>query len=347
MNNKERNVYLDITRIVAVLAVIMIHISAEFVVCHNPKSIEFVWGNIFDSISRIGVPLFIMISGALMLDENRIITTKNLIFKNVKIAACLLVFWSAVYSGIYNVLFPLAQGEQLNVRTIITSFILGHFHLWYLYMIIGLYVITPFLREFVKKENKKLVQLFIAISIGTQFIVPILNAVSLVWKDAKILLSFVNQFNFDFFSVYITYYLIGWYIIQIGIKRKWIFYCLGIISLLTIIVYVQITKNYNTAYLNENVLVLLYSVSVFLALNSTSMSNKNEKLNKLIEVLSKLSFGVYIIHPLVLSIYNKVISYSKVPVIFILICFIVVTAISFIGCYIVSKLPIVKKTIRM
>lgn len=308
----------------------MIHISAEFVVCHNPKSIEFVWGNIFDSISRIGVPLFIMISGALMLDENRIITTKNLIFKNVKIAVCLLVFWSAIYSGIYNVLFPLAQGEQLNVRTIITSFILGHFHLWYLYMIIGLHVITPFLREFVKKENKKLVQLFIAISIGTQFIVPILNAVSLVWKDAKILLSFVNQFNFDFFSVYITYYLIGWYI-----------------SLLTIVVYVQITKNYNTAYLNENVLVLLYSVSVFLALNSTSMSGKNEKLNKLIEVLSKLSFGVYIIHPLVLSIYNKVISYSKVPVIFILICFIVVTAISFIGCYIVSKLPIVKKTIRM
>ena len=77
MSNKERNSFLDITRIVAVLAVIMIHTSSGFVTLYDTSSIEFLWGNIFDSISRIGVPLFVMISGSLMLDEEKNITIKT------------------------------------------------------------------------------------------------------------------------------------------------------------------------------------------------------------------------------------------------------------------------------
>jgi len=90
---KERNSALDITRIIAVLAVIMIHVSSKFVVSYDISSVEFLCGNIFDSISRIGVPLFVMISGALMLDEERNVNIKQ----NIKSVVCLLLFWSIVY----------------------------------------------------------------------------------------------------------------------------------------------------------------------------------------------------------------------------------------------------------
>lgn len=69
-NINNRILSLDITRIVAVLAVVMIHSSARFIT-ESKTAYEFTAGNIFDTIARIGVPLFIMISGALMFFLNK------------------------------------------------------------------------------------------------------------------------------------------------------------------------------------------------------------------------------------------------------------------------------------
>ena len=68
--------YLDLLRAFACLSVIMIHVSAEYAV-KEVGSIDFWVGNIFDSISRAGVPIFVMISGAWMLDEEYHFSKKN------------------------------------------------------------------------------------------------------------------------------------------------------------------------------------------------------------------------------------------------------------------------------
>ena len=67
----KRNDSLDVIRIAAVFAVVMTHCTAPFVTNFQPDTAEFLWGNLLDSISRAGVPLFLMISGALFLDERR------------------------------------------------------------------------------------------------------------------------------------------------------------------------------------------------------------------------------------------------------------------------------------
>ena len=72
-----RLVYLDILRIVAICAVLMIHIVAPFVTKYESTTLEFILGNIFDSISRLAVPIFLMVSGALVLDENRSFNCKK------------------------------------------------------------------------------------------------------------------------------------------------------------------------------------------------------------------------------------------------------------------------------
>lgn len=73
-NSKERIVTLDIVRIVAAVAVVMIHSCSRFIMLYGNDTTEFIYGNFFNCISRPGVPLFVMISGALMLDENKEIT---------------------------------------------------------------------------------------------------------------------------------------------------------------------------------------------------------------------------------------------------------------------------------
>lgn len=344
---KERNISLDIIRIVAVLAVIMIHVSTLFVGAEDATAQEFFWGNIFNSISRFGAPLFLMVSGALMLDEKRVIRIKTLISKNIKNIVFLLLFWSVFYACIYSIAIPILEGTPLNYKDIINAILLGHYHMWFLHMIIGIYFITPFLREFVKKENKQLLNLFFAVAVITQFSQPIIKGLSLIVEDVSILLTFIEQFHFDFFGTYVTYYILGWYLTNIDIKKKGLLYCCGIISLLLTIVYVQITKDSSLAYVNSNVFILLYSAAVFLALNSFGTKYvPGIKIKKIIEVSSKLSFGVYITHVVVLSVFNKVFQFIQNPVLFILICFCSITCVSFAGCFLASKIPFVKKLIR-
>lgn len=347
LKNK-RNHLLDIARIIAVLAVVMIHSSATFVTNYELYTNEFIFGNLFDSIARIGVPLFLMISGALFLDENKKITIKSVLSKNVKSLAFITIIWAIMYSAVYNVIFPLLTSKTISVKSFFISIVNGHYHMWYLYMMIGLYIITPFLRKFVSKENKNLVLFFIIISFVVQFLFPTIDKVCALHLDIDFIGKWIDKFHLDFFGGYITYFLVGWYIVHVGVGLKYlkyIIYCLSLISLLIIVFYVDFTGNYTIAYENIGALVFVYSLGVFLAINNIKISFK-EKTIRILAKLSKLTFGVYIIHIIVLALFNTLLPYINHSAIYIILCFIIVVSVSFIGSYIISKIPILKNIIR-
>ena len=85
----QREIEFDILRILAILSVIMIHVSAPYVINYQPNSLQFTVGNILDSISRIGVPFFVLISGTFMLDENKELTINKIAY-NINCLVCLL-----------------------------------------------------------------------------------------------------------------------------------------------------------------------------------------------------------------------------------------------------------------
>ena len=344
----KRNYSLDIIRIIAVLAVILLHSSGGFVADYPLNTNEFVFGNLFDSLSRIGVPLFLMISGALFLDENKKIDLKTILCKNVKNLAIITIIWAIIYSVVNNIIFPLWDREIINVKSFISGIILGYFHMWYLYMIIGLYIITPFLRKFVSKENKTMVLLFISISFCFQFLTPIINVICNLGLNVSLVNTWIENFHLDFFGGYITYFMVGWYIVHIGIKQKWVrcsIYLLGAISLVSIILYVHFTGDSGNAYANIGAPVFLYSISVFLVLNNINF-NFSEKTAKNIVALSKLTFGVYIIHMIFMCLSVKVFPYDGCSAMYIVVRFVIVAFASFFSSYIISKIPLLKKIIK-
>ena len=71
----------DILRIAALLAVISVHISAFFVLKYEPNTMEFITENIFNALSGFAVPVFIMLSGALLLNEDKPFDDKKFIHK--------------------------------------------------------------------------------------------------------------------------------------------------------------------------------------------------------------------------------------------------------------------------
>lgn len=344
-----RNISLDIIRIVAVLFVMMIHCSGVFVVGFEDVPNGFLVGNILDSISRPGVALFLMISGALMLDENKEKNTCDMI-KSAKNILILLVVWLLIYSLIYNVITPLVTDKPIKgLSELIYRTINGHVHMWYLYMIIGIYLATPFLRKFVKKENKNLIGMYIIISACTVFIKPMLTLMSYYISPVVVINEFIDKLHLDFFGCYLTYYILGWYIVHVGIDKKWIrniIYSVGISSVVMIILITQLTGEYNQTYANDCIFVLLYSLGIFLFINNMKYKF-SEKAEGFVILLSKLSFGVYIIHPMFNALVgDRLLINQTNPIIHIPIRFVFVGVLSFVVAYLLSKIPFVKKLIR-
>lgn len=254
--NLKRAIDIDIMRIVAILAVIMIHVSAPYVTNFNEKSMHFLVGNILDSISRIGVPFFVLISGTFLLDTERMLSIKKLIKKVSKLVV-ILITWSAFYALIYN------------FHHFKCAFVYGHYHLWYLYFVIGLYLITPILRLFVNKQNIKLIYYFVILSIFFSYLPNTLDG---IFSHNNSISKFTNLFSMNFVMGLTTYYLTG-YLIKYDFERlqkyKIYFYLAIVVSLLSIILFSQYRTNYNFHaynyfYNNSNILVFMYSVSLFI-----------------------------------------------------------------------------------
>ena len=345
---QKRNVSLDIARIVATFAVVMIHCSADFVSYYPVHSKEFITGNLLDSLSRFAVPVFVMLSGALFLDERKEVTLKTALLKYAAPILVITVVWSVVYSGVYQILMPMSLGKAFSIKSFLLEAYRGYSHMWYLYMIVGLYTITPFLKKFVSVENKNMVLFFILLSLGIQFFAPLINMVSRVWAPIDQIKNWAFRFNLGFFDGYLAYYLMGWYILNVGRKQKlfrWAVWVLGAISFLTIFLYTHFTGDHENAYKNIGILVFLYSSAVFLTINSVDWKLK-EKTAQRLAALSKLTFGVYIVHMMILRSLLRHFPYSKFCGLYMIGLFVAVSAISFGITYVLSRIPILKKIVR-
>ncbi len=152
-----RIIAFDFLRIIAILFVITIHTTAPTFYAYPIKSGGFLLATLLNSISRPAVPIFVMISGALMLDERKQISNKK-IFKKSLYLLLILFGWSIFYASISLIISPPQTG--FSISSFIKAILLGHYHLWFLYMLIGLYLFTPILRLFVKKANSKYILYF-------------------------------------------------------------------------------------------------------------------------------------------------------------------------------------------
>ena len=290
-----------------------------------------------------------MTSGALLLDENRKFSMRDLFMNRIFRTILLLMVWSAVYAIGYGIIAPLIDGSPIQMRGVITSFIMGHFHLWYLYMLIGLYLALPFLRTIVSKANKHLVLLYLGISLFIQFTAPIIRIVGQYWDLAAYITAFLNKFYLNFFCGYISYYLIGWYITHVGISKqlRYLVYLLSLLAVVATILYVNITGDYVNAYDNMNLLVFIYSTGAFLAINSIRLTPKEHTKNGIIKI-SRYSFGMYVVHVLFLSIARNLIPPSLIITPFnLLLRLAIVFLLSWFTTFLLSKIPFVKKAVRI
>ncbi|MBR6790016.1 MAG: acyltransferase family protein [Oscillospiraceae bacterium] len=356
MNTKRIFSY-DIIRLAAILAVIMVHAAAPFVTNTVVGSFDFTTGNFFDSIARFAVPFFVMLSGALTLDEEKSFTTGDMVKKALSMLG-LLAFWALFYALVYQVIFPLCTGGSVSAVGFLNSFVFGHFHLWYLFMLVGLYLITPVLRCFVRRDNAKIVRYFILLSVIFCFGLPVCNAaLDLLLNGvgfgaaAGSLEKLNGKFMMDFAAPYPAYYLAGWYIAHVGLKpaHKKALYAAGAVGLAITFFGTQLTssesvKGWNLFYGETTLHIFLYSAALFTFLHSSFLDRQPGRPD-LVKTLSGLVFGVYILHVMILYVASLIFTFGPAPV-QILLRWAFTAAVTFTVCFSLSKIPGVRKIIR-
>ncbi|MWV43017.1 acyltransferase family protein [Paenibacillus sp. HJL G12] len=309
MLKDKRVIFIDILRILSILAVIILHYSADLLTRTNDfNTIPWWISNFFNSISRFAVPVFFMISGSMIL-RTEIKSYKQFYVKKVLPLIISLVSWSFIYA-VYNQYFVLKS--SMNVFQFFAHFAYGlafdrnYIHLWFLYAIIAIYITVPLISKLVKACSEKDLRYYLffwfLISIFYKFISDMVFRLTSEYINIPIT-------NIPLFMGYLGYFILGYYLynFSIPLKAKNLFCNLGVISLFSTPVATYFASVYNGTldevfYGNYSITTFFMAIGTFIYFKEkeeTLHERMNYKVQKLISSISKASFSIYLIHVLV------------------------------------------------
>lgn len=305
-NPVELSLPVDLIRALAIVLVILLH-STPF---HFQIPKEEVWRwwvvNIYDSMSRPCVPLFVMLSGALLLNPSKIAEPLHIFFrKRLKRIALPFLFWGMVYFAWRR----FAEHEVLTFDSVWRGFVGGYPypypHFWFLYMLIGLYLVTPILRVVVAHAGSKILRYFILLWFLGTAIPPLLGGFASVWLSSY------------FFIVpgWVGYFVLGVYLRTTRL-RSWILYTILFSGFLWSVIgnWLVITSAGATGYLPTifsdflSANVILVSGALFLLLCAApthSLESRFPHAYRLLRRVGQDSFAIYLLHPIVLEVLGE------------------------------------------
>jgi surface polysaccharide O-acyltransferase-like enzyme len=340
--------YFDWLRILASFSVISIHVSAQNWDICPIKSHEWKIFNFYDAIVRFGVPIFFMISGTIFLEKN--ISFSIMLKKYIKNIYINFIFCSFFYS---------LRKKIIKNYTYKKTFLLilnGHYHLWFLYRICGLYLITPFLKEITKKEV--LLNIFLIINFIFGFLFP--NLLTFLFYYSKEYYNTIKQILQKiglngFLNNNLLYYIFGFYLNKKNISPLFriIIYFFGICGMIfsfEITYYASAKKNKKISVNSSNyfnAFLMSIAIFIFFKYNFSCLGNK-KRIKEIIQKLGHLTFGIYIIHPFVIEELNiriKLNTLSFDPLYSVPINSLIIFFISLLIAYFIKLIPFINRYI--
>lgn len=352
--NKKRILWLDYARFFAICSVLLVH-SCEY--AYSLKSNQILELGLFLQIVRItaivvgrlGVPVFLMLSGYLLLDRDyssadkiRLFYKRNLLPLVVSAEAWVLIYTALrlIYGKHDFVLSDLIK-DLLFVKDNAFS------HFWYMPMIIGLYLLIPFVSNAIRKIDLKVIAIPMAVLLVLEFGIRTItifdNAIG--WE-----LNLVKKVFTDFSGgVYGAYVILGYFVKKDAFKKikSWILFTgmlvSGVLTGFTLIYTLKKGYDYHLWYDFTGVLICsLFMFELFSRINS---DNKIVLFfSKFITSVSVLSLGMYFIHKPVLSfIRYRIIDLGFYRPVNLALFFVIIFIVSYVLSLIVSKIPKLRK----
>jgi surface polysaccharide O-acyltransferase-like enzyme len=291
----------DLIRTVAIVLVILLHASTEpytKIELMSPQGVQIWWAsNIYDSIARVCIPLFVMLAGALLLQPSKSDEPIRVFYKKRWARIGLpVIFWGILYFAWGF----LVDGKTFDADSVVQGVLTGpYYQFWFLYLLVGLYILTPILRVFMKHASNRILKYALFVwFIGTA-VMPLLTLFGPYYLSA----------NFFVFTGWIGYFVLGAYLLKIRVSQKILI--VGLIggSLWTIIgTYLTVGSLGESFshffYDGFSINIIIASAALFLLLMAVPTQNLQEKhpiINCLIKLISANTLPIFLLHVIVLE----------------------------------------------
>ena len=344
----EVNFSADLIRALAMLLVIFVHantVSYNISGALTPTSVANWWTiDAYRAAGNFGVPLFIMLTGILLLDPAKCDEPLSVFFKKrwARIGIPM-IFWTAAYFA-WGYYF---NGYPFTVASVFNGLMEGsYYHLGFLYLLIGLYLATPILRIVVKYIDMQRFGYFLILWVVGSFVVPYLQL-------------FI-RYNYNpllfVFSGWIGYFLLGVYLLKTKVK-PWVPYATLTLGVLCAVAGDWAVSIYNpqlNGFFHEYLIfpTIIASAALFLLLLAVP-ANRFEghtKFNGALHWVSQNTLPIFLFHVMILELIGTYLGWRleifalpsilEVPVMTI-----IVFAVTCLILYPLLKMPYVKKII--
>lgn len=308
MEMKNRNVEFDFMRIIACICVIMIHCAVfdqQSLFQYNTWNYQAF--NFWGVISRWAVPAFVMLSGMFIIPNADGISVQKLLIKRVFRMLGAYIAWSCIYSA-YNVFALGSIYAGTKFKTFIDGCFSGELHMWYLPMIAGLYIISPILAILVRNIDKRWTKYWIVMMFIVSSLIPFVVHMNV--KFISVIIDSISGYmDIQFLGGWTLYFIIGYYI---GIHEfnKQEHVLIAFVAFISFVFTMFATVGVSfmrgdtlgvLPYEYPNIFLMSVGIMVFFK-DCISKRNFIIRYQKIIEKLSKLTFGIYLSHVLILKI---------------------------------------------
>ncbi len=345
------SVPVDLIRTVAIVGVVVLHATTD-ATSFDPYAPFEVWRwwivDVYQSLSRVGVPLFAMLSGALLLQPYKNESLSVFFKKRWARIGLPFLFWGAIYFAWTFVTKP----ETFTSNYIIQSVLSGpEFHFWYLYMLIGVYMFIPLLRVMAAHADRKLIKYFLIVWLVGAIIIPIPGLFG----------AYHFESNLFIIPLWVGYFVLGLYLLDVKMRRKTlsILFIIGIA--LTAIGTYFMAANFGgplTYFFHDyfSPTMILASVALFLLLNTfqappNQTEPRHPKIRWLLKKISENTLPIYLLHVIIIeslqqgyfgftissNTMNSIIEVPIISVVALFICLAVILPL--------KKIPVLKKLI--
>ena len=348
--NANRIVWLDVIRLVAMLMVIGVHCIDPFYISPTMREIpEYThWAAVYGSLLRPSVPLFVMMTGLLLLPVKQ--QPLDAFYKK-RIYRVLFPFliWSVLYSmfpwftGVLGLpkeiigdFFCYTQGHESqsladslkDVAMIPFNFSHKENHMWYIYLLIGLYLYMPFFSAWVERASDKTKRAFLLIWAASLFLPYIREYVVNGLFDRSGYAFGEDTWNefgmFYYFAGFNGYLLLGHYLKKGNSwsLSKTFLVCAVLFAVGYYVTYTGFSAVAANPAATETEMelyftfcspnVVLMTIAVFLLLQKSVVTSPT--LVKLLANLTKCGFGIYMVHYFVVGPFFLLIGPSAIPI---------------------------------
>ncbi len=290
--------WIDALRIIATVLVVVVHASTYFFELHAPAYSSWPWltAAAYGSTARVCVPLFFMITGYLLFRGD--IEPVSFWRRRISRLAIPWLFWS----GIYLVHRRWNLGNDISIYSAVRLMLVNevYYHLWFLYSLFWIYVAIPFFTPIINLKARLLVPVAVVLWCTNTVILPSVAE----WLTER------TGFNCHFavetpvFSGYLGFVLLGFIIgrMQTTRIRTTLFVSTLLLGMiLTMFLTVQASVSAGSGdqrwfgYFCPSVVMAACGV-FYLGRFLSGMSDRST-----IRRLAALTFGVYLVHPLMLE----------------------------------------------